>query len=366
MKKIFFALVVMLLISISAISQTYKTNAVNNNFTGYNKLPATKTKIGNTALTETSVKDLDTLRSERINSIELSDYAVMKADSITGYVTPPSMETYFNNHSGKSDSIMVSATQPTTGNIYISSVDNRIHYKIGNVWYRLAVSDSISAITQSIIGYWKLDEASGNALDELELYNGTLENTPTQNVTGKLNKCYTFASSSSESIDIGSNAALRPQSGLSISFWIKTSTTDNGMIVSNYGLTGSGPYYTWGYEIGMIANGYIYFDTYQGSNGSGCGTNTSINIADNNWHFVVCTYDNSFAKIYIDGELSATSSTGSGLIYYQTSSFAVACRTGGGNYFNGSLDEIGLWGRSLTDTEVTTLYNSTTGITYPF
>jgi hypothetical protein len=34
----------------------------------------------------------------------------------------------------------------------------------------------------------------------------------------------------------------------------------------------------------------------------------------------------------------------------------------GGNYFNGSLDDIGIWNRALTPSEVTTLYQSTLSV----
>jgi hypothetical protein len=48
---------------------------------------------------------------------------------------------------GSSDSIRVAAGDPTTGNVYISSVDNRLHYKSGSYWYRVAVQDSSGSYT---------------------------------------------------------------------------------------------------------------------------------------------------------------------------------------------------------------------------
>jgi hypothetical protein len=318
----------------------------------------------------------DTISSIRVqrwnnalsDTVSLSSLVPLFSDSTVKYVTPKSMASYIsvNSSNGGIDSIRVAAANISDGNIYLNSIDKRIHYRTGTKWYRLAVQDSISTVADGIIAYWKLNEASGSVLDALSLFPGTVSGSPTRNVAGKLSTCYTFASASSQSIGMGTNASLRPTSGLTVAFWIKTSTAENGMVVSNYGLTGSGPYYSWGYEIAMVANGYIYFDTYQGSNGSGCGTNTTANIANNTWHFVVCTYDNVNARIYVDGTLSATSSTGSGIMYYQASAFTIAARSGGGVYYNGSLDEVGLWSRALTATEVTTLYNAGTGKTYPF
>ena len=36
------------------------------------------------------------------------------------------------------------------------------------------------------------------------------------------------------------------------------------------------------------------------------------------------------------------------------------------NYFNGNIDEVAIWGRVLTPTEVSTLYNNGKGLSYPF
>jgi hypothetical protein len=37
-----------------------------------------------------------------------------------------------------------------------------------------------------------------------------------------------------------------------------------------------------------------------------------------------------------------------------------------GGSFNGSIDEVGIWSRALTSSEVTSLYNSGSGRQYPF
>lgn len=357
MKKLLFVL--MLLIAQISFGQTVVKNLLD----ARKSVKVTGiVRVNNDTITDQKIQAWD---STYFNTVQINTLAPMLADSGNTYVTPYQLS-QIQPAGGGSDSISVLSETPATGNIYISSADNRIHYKSGVTWYRLAVQDSIAAITQGIVSYWKLDETTGSVLDALGDNPGTTENTPTTNVAGKLETCYTFASASSENIGMGTSSTLRPTAGLTVSFWIKTSTTDNGQIVSTYGLTGTDPYYAWGYEAGMIANGYIYFDTYQGSNGSGCGVNTTDNIANNAWHFVVCTYDNINAKIYIDGALSATSSTGSGQMYYQASDFVVAARSGGGNYYNGSLDEIGVWSRALTAAEVTILYNTGTGKTYPF
>jgi len=77
MKKLTFILII-LLTSTIGFTQTYKTNSVNNNFTGYNKLSSTKLKVGATSLTETKVIAYDKLTTD---TVDIRGIAVLKTDT---------------------------------------------------------------------------------------------------------------------------------------------------------------------------------------------------------------------------------------------------------------------------------------------
>jgi hypothetical protein len=74
------------------------------------------------------------------------------------------------------------------------------------------------------------------------------------------------------------------------------------------------------------------------------------------------------AKIYVNGS-NVTSSSG-GTIQSSTLSYSTYLNTGylhgSGSFYNGYLDEVGVWSRALTSSEVTQLYNSGLGLQYPF
>jgi hypothetical protein len=80
---------------------------------------------------------------------------------------------------------------------------------------------------------------------------------------------------------------------------------------------------------------------------------------DKNWHHIVGSYDGVKMRVYIDGvksdslEADITSiSTNSSFIFGHDNSWA------SNNYFEGKLDDIGIWNRALTESEVTALFNA--------
>lgn len=81
----------------------------------------------------------------------------------------------------------------------------------------------------------------------------------------------------------------------------------------------------------------------------------------NKWSHVAITYDGNTLKLYINGEL--VHSKTSGLILNTLSSSGISIgesfnANGYWNPFNGKIDDIAIYGRALTETEMKNLYNS--------
>ena len=97
---------------------------------------------------------------------------------------------------------------------------------------------------------------------------------------------------------------------------------------------------------------------------------TGIVISDTNWHMVTLTYDQSLSsnnlKAYKDGSL-AGQLTKTGNVSTNADSNQAMRMFGGVTGVNqdmeGLADEMSIWNRALSSTEITTLYNSGTGIT---
>jgi hypothetical protein len=86
---------------------------------------------------------------------------------------------------------------------------------------------------------------------------------------------------------------------------------------------------------------------------------SSVAINDGNWHQCVATRQQTtgLMKIYVDGVLSATGYAGRNTQNASTRLLFGAISSGSG-YFNGSLDDIKIFTRTLSDEEAYALYNS--------
>ena len=96
--------------------------------------------------------------------------------------------------------------------------------------------------------------------------------------------------------------------------------------------------------------------------------NYSVSLSTNTWYNLVFTYNGTTGILYLNGS-EVASNTYSVTLTYNTQPWYIGADNSAspqGDHFNGYMDEIGIWSRALTSTEVTQLYNSGKGLQYPF
>jgi len=90
---------------------------------------------------------------------------------------------------------------------------------------------------------------------------------------------------------------------------------------------------------------------------------TSDVLADDNWyHIVAVAKSGDTSRLYINGTQVDNSSIGT--LQAATNRLVATMNINGGERLVGTLDEIGYWNRTLTDQEVSDLYNNGNGITF--
>ena len=83
-------------------------------------------------------------------------------------------------------------------------------------------------------------------------------------------------------------------------------------------------------------------------------------LADGNWHHIVITNDGSNSKIYIDGSLDRTdNSSGWNSLYSQDIYLGFIQRSPVVNFFDGKIDQVRIFQKALSSSEVSTLYAET-------
>lgn len=219
------------------------------------------------------------------------------------------------------------------------------------------------ALTTGQYAYWKFDSSNSN--DSVGSNNGTDTSITYSSGNGKINVGAGFASGSSSKILLP-DVAWGISTGFSISAWIKTSTsgaTQNILSRDNQ------PTRMWQLKV-ESSNNKIVFIRFDSSNNVVTNITSSGTVTDGNWHFIVATFDNTMGSvIYVDGSNAASdavttnqnNATGIG-----PSIGAIWNSVAWADFMNGAIDEVGVWTRGLSSSEVTQLYNGGAGLQYPY
>ena len=211
--------------------------------------------------------------------------------------------------------------------------------------------------TSGIQAYWKLDESSGNAADATGNGN-TGVNTSVTYGAGALNNCGIF--NGSALLDCGSSSTLANNvTGYSVSAWLQIADhTQTQFYIADWGTTPSG-----NENFAIWTNGGADFGTrFSDSAGTYYTSNSGVTPTNNTWYHVVATYNGISLIIYVNGTAHSQAVTA---VPHVGGDFQIGARGNSSLNLNGKIDEVGVWNRALSSTEVTTLYNSGTPLAYP-
>jgi hypothetical protein len=212
--------------------------------------------------------------------------------------------------------------------------------------------------SSGLVGYWPF---TGNANDISGNANSGTNNgaTLTTDRFGNANSAYNFNGTSSF-INVLNSSSLQFNGALTISSWINTNTippnaTNSAAYILSKGADGGTPN-SWVSYIDALGSALCIFNSSGALNScSGLGNPISIN----NWINIIYTFDGVNANTYINGILSSTTSSNNTIFsnIYDLK-FGRRHTSGLPYFFNGKIDDIGIWNRALTPSEITSLYQA--------
>jgi hypothetical protein len=228
--------------------------------------------------------------------------------------------------------------------------------------------------TNGLLAYYpfngNVNDASSNGNNGI-VYGATLS----ADHLGNANSAYHF-DGNGQYIEIPHSNSLNSISNqMTVSFWVKVESFPSGnfgdIIISKQ--SGSGVSQS-GYNIYQVSQNAILLQVSSGGGNFGGASVPSDTSNYNIFHHVVLCFDNGNSTSYLDGVLISTgSSTATIGANTMPMLFGKANWTNiNANPFNGILDDVGIWNRVLTSTEVTDLYNGSGTISnclvssYPF
>jgi len=225
------------------------------------------------------------------------------------------------------------------------------------------------ALTDNLISYWKMDESSGNALDAHASHD-LIDTNTVGSATGIIGNARDHELSYFEYFGIVDHSDFSLTGDMSISCWIKPESTPGssantivskstdpvcGNMDDEYSLAMTvygGGSLSWTFSDGMGAPGQVFWSSV---------------LSTATWYNVVCWHDAAAMEVGItvnDGTPVTEMWSMGGVD--GTNNFLIGSVHGGGSYFDGLIDEVGIWDKVLSSDEITELFNSGAGLTYPF
>jgi hypothetical protein len=221
-------------------------------------------------------------------------------------------------------------------------------------------AEARAVISDNLICYYKLDEASGNAIDA----HGTrtlTESAAIGSTAGKINNARDLESGDGRWFGVSDNTDHSTGDiDFSFGFWVNPESLpgnaaplgkDNNPTSREYGF-----YYSSGLRW------YVFGPASEFTEVNGGTLSTST------WYYVVVWHDATGNEIGIsvnDGTPVTAAHTAG--VRDGTAGFAIgAISNNGGNHWDGLVDEVGFWKKKLSAAEITSLYNSGNGLAYKF
>ncbi|MDD5012192.1 MAG: LamG domain-containing protein [Candidatus Nanoarchaeia archaeon] len=218
-------------------------------------------------------------------------------------------------------------------------------------------------LNEDLVAYYKMDSiTSGIIIDSVNGFNGVLNNSPTLDSGGKIGNGIKF-NGINQFAEIPHNPGFNIQN-ITISVWVRLNSTptltpyDAATVISKDRDDGRSWAINSGLNISSNWSAYI-------NNGAPTLVAKGGELTLNNWTHIIMTKNSTALYIYINGILVGQSSASPAIaettvpIQIGATAFSVMRR-----FLNGTIDEIGIWDRSLTSSEISQLYNNGNGITY--
>jgi len=201
-----------------------------------------------------------------------------------------------------------------------------------------------------LMGWWKFDEGTGDIAYDSSGYgnDGTIHGATWAD--GKFGKALSF--DGDDYVDVPDDDSLKPEL-VTLEAWVKSDGSPGRYkyIAGKKYAPGWGSYHLYTGNTGGLRFYIGHSGGFIASPDAGTG------IWDDNWHHIVGTYNGYVVKLYVDGnEISGGTETTED-IAYNSENFYIGSY-GTGYYFKGLIDEVKVYNRPLSGTEILEHYQA--------
>jgi hypothetical protein len=231
--------------------------------------------------------------------------------------------------------------------------------------------------TTGLVGYWKLDETSGTRYDSSGNSNHLINNNVGSGI-GKFDRAADFEANNKSDLAItdADQSSLDITGHLTIAAWIKPETISgsDGIIITKYNNDNNQR----AYRISLYNDGLRFIVSPNGTDYYYASVSPTNLIGVGEWTHIAGVWDGNYLRVYINGRLvpncdistSLCDTNGNnprrytGGIFNSNARFMIANQDNlpntqypNGLYFDGMMDDVRIYKRSLNSNEIMTVYN---------
>lgn len=236
-----------------------------------------------------------------------------------------------------------------------------------------------TTLNEDLLAYWSCDAGSGTVLgdDTGNENNGTIVSSMWNNTHCILGDCLgPFASGKNITLDsTPSNFNFTHTDSFSISLWFNATVwtgTNQFLVQKSIGNTGGDTGWVIYLDESTDDRIYWWLTTTSGTNSIVVHTNASKSLDEGNLYHLVVVYNGSATAsevlFYINGTKYDTvvdsDTLSSAPAYITPEEFVFGSKVSGTEPYSGYMDEIAIWNRTISSSEVTDLWNEGVGISY--
>jgi len=243
----------------------------------------------------------------------------------------------------------INFTTPTPANASTQSSSFSINVSVSD----LSNTSVFVDFDKSLVGWWRMDDYSPTIVyDYLGVINGTINGNAAPNSSGRFGGSFSF-DGNGDYLDLGdpdlANSPAAPLDVLdsfTIVAWIKPFTL-GGDVLSREDADVFGEFQ---YRLGINSTGNVFVV-------SPPAADTQLQVSANSWSQIALVANGSNSKLYKNGV------NGTPFTFFPGSVIGGSTTIGQGgsqtqNYFNGSIDNVMFFNRSLSQTEIAQLYEN--------
>ena len=207
-------------------------------------------------------------------------------------------------------------------------------------------------IDQSVVGWWKLNDAAGQTVVKdwsASGNTGTSANniTSATGYTGVANTAMSF-NGTSDWVDLGNATILNPTTAMTVSIWIKGNSISAAAFYIGRDDETDGR----AYAVGLL-NSRLQLQI----NGLATINNQGATLTNGVWYHVVAVGDSSSGwKLYLNGVVDGTAGWVTPNSVVANTNIGRRSYSGSEGYFNGSISDVRIYNRVLSANEVKGLY----------